>query len=296
MTTLHAQRAVAQRALTQLLLAVSASLLGCGAGSTPGDSQIAAQVNKGEISVHQVNHLLQRQPRLASEQPQLAARKVLDGLIEQELAAQAARDQGLANDPAVVQALQVAEREVLARAYQDKLATKAVGPSSDEVDGYFDSNPALFSQRRLYTLQEFAVETSASQVDQVSEAARLAKSAGEIAELLRASGKHFQTRQFVQAAEDIPIALLGAVAKLSVGQSYVVAQPGGVRIFTLLHAQSAPVDRRMADGAIVSYLQTERRREQVVQGMKLLRDAAHIRYQGSFAQAAASAASAATMN
>lgn len=280
----------------RLLAVIGAmALVGCGGAKPNADSQVAAQVNRGEISVHQVQSVLNRQTRRLAEQPETAARKVLDSLVEQELAAQAARAEGLDNDPAVVQALQVAQREVLARAYQDRLARAAVGPTSDDVDRYYDSQPALFSQRRLYTLQEFAVEAAPAQFERIGELARQATSAAEVAELLRADGARFDTRQFVQAAEDLPLGLLGPMAKLSVGQSHVVAQPGGVRVFTVLHAQLAPVDRRRASDAIAAFLRTERRREQVVQGMKSLRTTARIEYQGSFAQAPAVATSAPEM-
>ena len=75
-------------------------LAGCGKEKALDATQIAAKVNKDEISVHQVQYALQRQPRLAAVQPQTAARRVLDSLIEQELAAQAARSEGLEADPA----------------------------------------------------------------------------------------------------------------------------------------------------------------------------------------------------
>jgi len=271
------------------LLALAA-VTACGGGAKPAaaDSQVAVQVNKGEISVHQVQHVLQRQPRLLAEQPELAARKVLDSLVEQELAAQAAREQGMDNDPAVVQALQVAQREVLARAYQDRLASKAVGPTSDDVDRYYESNPALFAERRLYTLQETAVEAATpADAARVAELARQAKAPADLAESLRADNKKSQTRQFVQAAEDLPMGLLAVMSKIGVGQSHAVAQAGAVRVFTLLHAQSAPVERRRAADAIAGYLNNERRRQQVVLGMKDLRQTARITYQGSFAQASA---------
>ncbi len=271
-------------------------LAGCGEAEHAVDSQIAAQVNKGEISVHQVHHVLQRQVRFLTERPETAARKILDTLVEQELAAQAARDEGLDHDPAVIQALQIAQREVLARAYQDRLATKATGPSSDDVDRFYESQPALFRDRRLYTLQEFIVEATAAQSEGIDNLARKATSAGELTERLRANGMRFETRQFVQAAEDLPFGLLGPMSKLTTGQSLVLAQPGVARVFTLLHAQPAPVDRRRASDAIMAYLNTERRREQVAQGMKSLRQTARIEYLGSFAQASAAAASAPPAN
>ena len=261
---------------------------GCG-GDTGSDSQVAAKVNKGEISVHQVQSVLQRQSRTTREQPEHAARRILDSLVEQELAAQAARDDGLQNDPAVVQALQLAQREVLARAYQDRLASKAAGVTSDEIDSFYEGQPALFKQRRLYVLQESAVESTPAQAKEIGVLASKATSPAEIAEFVRGSAQRFETRQFVQAAEDLPFGLLLPLARLAPGQSFAVQQPGSVRIFTVIEAHLAPVDRRRAADAISSYLGTERRRELVAEGMRSLRQQARIEYVGVFAPSAASA-------
>lgn len=266
-------------------------LAGCGERGSAASTQVAVRINKGEISVHQVEQALQRQPRLMQEQPEVAARKALDGLVEQELAAQAARAEKLDQDPAVVQALQLAQREVLARAYQDRLASRAAGPTSDDIDRFYESQPALFKQRRLYVLQETAVEArEGQQAEEVASLARNSASAAELAEQLRARSLRFESRQFVQAAEDLPFGLLGALSQAAPGQSVAIIQPGAVRVFTVLHAQAAPVERRRAAEAIALYLGAERRRAAVAEGMRSLRQGAQIEFQGSFAQAASAAA------
>src|SRR5205814_9580419 len=123
-----------------------------------GDStQVAARVNDTEISLAQLQHVLQRQPRVSPERAEAQTRSVLDGIVDQELAAQAARKSGLDRDPRVVRALEAAKRHLPARAYQDVLADRATLPSSDDVDRYYDSQPALFAQRRFYSVQETLV-------------------------------------------------------------------------------------------------------------------------------------------
>jgi EpsD family peptidyl-prolyl cis-trans isomerase len=280
------------RAITSLALAaVLASVLaGCGndGGALP-DSQVAARVNKTDVSVHQIQAVMKRQSRSLADQPDAAAARVLDILVEQELAAQAGREQGLDRDPAVVQELEVARREVLARAYQDQVAARASGPSTDEVDRYYDSRPEVFAQRRLYTLKEFVVEATPAQLARIQELARQARSADELNTLLTAAALRSRTRQFVQAAEDVPLAVLGPLAKLDTGQSLVLPHAVGARIFTIVHATPAPVDRRTAGDAIAAYLTNESKRALVAQAMKTLRDGATIRYQGAFAKAAAAA-------
>jgi len=272
-------------AIAAAVLALSA----CGNDKVRDESQIAVHVNKGEISVHQVQSILQRQPRLPSASSESAASQVLEILIDQELAAQAAIKQGLEADPSVIQALQLARRETLARAYHDRVAAKAAMPSSDEIDRYYESHPALFAQRRLYTLQEFAVEADDAQIRRLSEVIKQAKSADAVAGALRDLGPHHTTRQLVHAAEDVPLALLDLLSKAAVGQSVLVPQKGGARIFSLLHAQDAPIERRLAREPISKYLVAEQKRKFVVQAMADLRKDAKLQYVGAFTKASASA-------
>lgn len=276
------------------LLVAMTLLAGCGKGKALDETQIAAKVNKDEISVHQVQYALQRQPRLASAQPQTAARRVLDSLIEQELAAQAARSEGLETDSAVVQAMEAAKREVLARAFQDRIATKAVSASTDEIERYYDSRPALFSERRLYTMQEFAMDASDDDVPRIQAALKGTKTADEIGEALGKAGMRYRARQLAQAAEDLPMNVLESVAKLAHGQSVVTQQPGSVRVYLLLQAVAAPVNRNLSKVAIEAFLLAERKRDLVTEEMKTLRDRAQITYQGTFAQAGSAASAAAS--
>jgi EpsD family peptidyl-prolyl cis-trans isomerase len=269
-------------------------LSGCGkSGPSRGaDAQVAARVNDDDITVHQVQLTLQRQLRGAPDQGDAVARRVLDQLVEQELSAQAARESGLDREPGVVQALEAARREVLARAWQDRQAATATRPGSDEVDRYFAEHPDLFAQRRIYTLQETLVEARDADQEKVEQVARASRDAGDLEDKLTAARLRFQTRQYAQAAEEVPIPLLEPLAKMGVGQSLPVRLPTTVRVYTVLHAQSAPVERRVATEPISAFLLTQRQREAVRQGMQGVRAKAHIEYRGSFAQGASAPASA----
>jgi EpsD family peptidyl-prolyl cis-trans isomerase len=280
--------------LIATVTAATLLLSGCGkSGPSRGsDAQVAARVNDDDITVHQVQLLLQRQLRGAPDQGEAAARRVLDLLVEQELSAQAARANGLDREPGVVQSLEAARREVLARAWQDRLAATATRPSTDEVDRYFAEHPALFAERRIYTLQETLVEARDAEQATVEQITRAARGVNELEDKLNAGRLRFRSRQFAQAAEDVPIAMLEPLAKLEVGESVTVRQPTAVRIYTVLHAQAAPVERRAAAEAISAYLQTERQRAAVREGMQAVRAKARIEYRGSFAPAASAPASA----
>lgn len=273
------------------VLIAAALLSACGGRGSGGDTQVAAKVNKGEISIHQVQTIVQRQPpQVAADRTERAAARVLEVLIDQELAAQAARDQGLERDPRTVQAIEAARRELLAHAYQDQIAAEVISPSSDEIDRYYEANPALFAQRRLYMLQEISVEATSAQLAQLHEVVTRARSGDELLQIMREVKLRHNVRYLAQAAEDLPLTLLEPLSRLEPGQSWLYAQAQGGRIFTVLQAQKAPIERRMASNAIGAYLLTERKRQRVATAMKGLRDSAKIEYVGSFAQTKPSAA------
>lgn len=277
---------VGAAALLALLVAA-----GCSPARDAGPpSQVVARVNGSDITVHQVQAVLQRQQRPAGA-PETAARRTLEGLVEQELAAQAARAEGLDKDPEVLQMLEVARREVLARAYQDRLAAHAPGTTSDEIDRFYDSQPALFARRRLYVLHEFQFDAAEAELERVMAVAKSARNERELGDRFGAAGLRFRERVFAQAAEDLPAGLLAQLADAEVGQTVVVPQAQLVRVVHVLHATLAPVDRRTASNVVAAYLRAERRRAEVHRGMQTLRDVAKIEFQGNFAAPAAPAAS-----
>lgn len=282
-----------RRSVLCLLGAGVVLLAGCGGGERKSDTQIAATVNKGEISVHQVQTVLQRQPRLtAADAGGTATARVLEGLIDQELAAQAARNASLEKDPRVVQSLEAARRELLALAWQESIAAKASNPSSDEIDRYYEAHPELFAQRRLYILQETSLEGTPEQLGGLPAKVAQAQSADDVAALLQQAGVRSSARAIAMAAEDLPQKLLEPLSRLEPGRSGYFAQGSTVRIYTVLEAHKAPVERRLALNAIGAYLAKDRRNEAVSQAMKELRGKAKIEYLGGFAKGAASAPSA----
>jgi len=265
--------------------ALAALVVACGDDTAVADAPVAVSINEATIPVPQIRAVLKRQPRLLDDAPETATARVVEVLVDQELAAQAAVVEGLDHDPEVAQALALATREVLARAYQEHVAAAAGEPRRAEIDRYRDSHPLLFSQRRLYMIQEFAVDATAAQAPTLDAIARRARSAEEVESMLHEAGLTHRMRRFVDAAEDVPAALLEPFAALERGQSIAVPQGPVPRIFTVLEAHAAPVERAVADEAIAAHLTAERQRRLVVPAMQALREAAQINYRGAFAKA-----------
>jgi len=257
-------------------------------------TQVAAKVGSEEISVHQINFVLSR-TNTANATPESADKlrhEVLEKLIDQQLAVEQAVEKKLDRSPEVVSQLEAARREVLARAYVQQLAAALPKPSAEETKKYYLDNPALFSERRVYNLQEIVVPATAGA--DVLEAAKAQVSAGksmeELANWLKGRSVRFGGNSATRAAEQIPLELLKTVAALKDGQTTVIANAQGLTILRLASSQSAPVAEAAALPRIEQFLANQRGAETVGKAIKDLRAKTTVTYMGDFAPGAVGAA------
>src|SRR5450755_2738320 len=250
-----ARRNGAARTLA-VALAVSATLLaGCGdKKKDKAATQTAAKVNKEEITVHQINFLLAQQRALPPEQAASASRQVLEKLIDQELTLQKAGEQKLDRDPRVVQQIEAARRDLVSRAYLEKISEGAPKPTAAEVNAYYEAHPALFKERRVYSFQEVNIEATADQVETIKKTLSEAKNFPEFVAFLKANNYRFTGNEAVRSAEQLPLANIDQFAKLKDGQAVFTARPGGAQVLNLAGSRSQPVNLQQATPAIEQFL------------------------------------------
>lgn len=293
MMTSTALRAPGRSFFTLLTaIAAAAALTACGGDKGEKASQTAAKVNKEEITVHQINFVLQRQPGLKPEQAEAASKQVLERLIDQELAVQKAQEQKLDRDPRVVQQIEAAKREIIARAYVERVGESVAKPTNEEIAKYYAEKPALFKERRIYSLQEIQIEAKPEQFEAITNKLKAAKNLSEFVEFLKANDIRFAGNQAVRAAEQLPLNSLDAIAQLKDGESRVMSTPAGLTVLVLNGSRSQPVDEAAARPAIEAFLLNQRKAEAVQKDIKALRDSSNIEYVGKFVGGPGAAASA----
>ncbi len=263
-------------------------LTGCGGGDKKDKaaSQTAAKVNKEEITVHQINNVLQQQRGLKPEMAASASVQVLERLIDQELAIQKAQEQKIDRDPRVVQQIETARREIIARAYIDKVGSGAPKPTPAEIKAYYDSKPALFSERKIYSFQELSIDADADQTKTLREALAAAKDVNAFVGYLKANNYKFGGNQSSRAAEQLPLSSLDEIAQMKNGQALFSVTSKGVQVTVLAGTKDQPVDEVRAQPAIEQFLLNERKRKLVEDDLKALRKASKIEYVGDYANGA----------
>ena len=279
--------------LSLIALLTSAALLAaCGDKKEKGASQTAAKVNKAEVTVHQINFVLQQQRNLRPEQADAASKQILERLIDQELALQKADDLKIDRDPRVVQQLEAAKREIIARAYLEKVGEAAPKPTPEEIKKYYDEKPALFKERRVYSIQEIGIEAKPEQVAGLRTQLGVSKNINEFVEFLKANEFKFAGNQAVRAAEQLPLQSLDAFAKMKDGQAILNQGPNGVQVVVLASSRSQPVTEEQARPAIEQFLLNDRKRKLIEEDVKKMRAESKIEYVGKFGEGTPGAAAA----
>jgi EpsD family peptidyl-prolyl cis-trans isomerase len=276
------------------LLGVALGLAACGSKDVEKPvGQIAAKVNSGEISVHQLNYVLTR-TGASNASPEIAPkirREVLDKLIDQELAVEKAVEKKLDRSPEVLMAIDSARREILARAYIEQVTGGTSKPTVDEAKKYYSENPQLFSERRIYNIQEIVLPAAAGVSDELRSMLDSGKSMEDIANWLKSKDIKFAAGSATRPAEQLPLELLPKIHPLKVGQGLVIQGPQSVTVMRLAGSQSAPVSEEAALPRIQQFLGNRRTSEAAKQELKALKDKAKITYMGEFSDSSTSAAS-----
>ena len=283
------------RSTLPLLVILLASLVGvaaCGNKDKDKDkaaSQTAAKVNKEEITVHQINFILGQQRALPPEEAASSSRQILERLIDQELALQKAGEQKLDRDPRVVQQIEASRRDIIARAYVEKIGQGAPKATPQEVTAYYEAHPALFSGRRVYNLQEVVVDAAPDQIEGLKAALAGSKTFPDFVAYLKEKAFKYAGNDAVRTAEQLPMADLDRIAAMKDGQAIFNLRPGGVAVVSLARSRTQPVNEEQAKPAIEQFLLNERKRKLIADDLAALRGSAKVEYVGQFAADAARA-------
>lgn len=274
----------ASRLLLLSLLLGLISACGHKQSESHADSQVVAKANDAEISIHQLNFQLARLGKLDEKQAKQVAPELLKRLVNQELMKQEAVKAELDRDPRVLQAIEASKTEILAQAFLERELAKATKPSEKEIDAFYQSHPELFSERRLYKLQEIAVVTSPSEADKIRSGLQGITDINQIAQWLKTNNYTFNANTNVRAAEQLPLNLLAKLYKMKDGEYVVVDSEKSVNIVHIGGSESKPISREQATPLIEQFHLNQSRTKLAQTLIENQTKSAKVEYYGEFAQ------------
>jgi EpsD family peptidyl-prolyl cis-trans isomerase len=265
------------------LIGIAIALSACGrADGQKAASQVAAKVNGGEITVHQINSVIAGSNRIPPDEAKQAAAQTLERIIDQELLVQKALKDKLDRDPQVMQSIEDAKRQILARAYIERAAAGSSTESREEIRKFYQENPALFERRRIYRVHELVVVAPREKLDTLKAATAGAKSLQDVAGWLKSQKLAFQVAMSNRPAEQIPLEILPRVSEMREGQIAVIPTSRGASVVQLLQAQEASLSEQQATPIIEQYLHSRKQLAVAQAEVRKLRQQARIEYVGEF--------------
>lgn len=269
-----------------VLTAVAVLLSACEKPAPGAQSETVATVAGDKISQAELDLAVSRLGTLDEAQTAEAKRKLLQALIDQRLVAQAAQKAGIDKDPAVAIAVAQASRQALAEAYVERNFKDVAKPTEDEIAAYYNAHPELFSERRIYRVQELDLQVEPARVAEIEAQLTGSHSMGDFVNWVKEQGIDGKTAVAVKPAEQIPTPLLGRLSQMKDGQVTVFStRPGQLLIQQLLESQLQPVSLKQAHDVIERALMVQKRKELLEADMKKLREAAKIEYSSAYAPA-----------
>jgi peptidyl-prolyl cis-trans isomerase C len=274
------------RSLTPAMLGVAvlaAALAGC--GNRGSGSQVVAKVGESEITVSQLSQALHA--RGLDNTNATATREAVDSLINEQILVDSATSNKLDRDPAVVQALERARRQVLARAYVERMVFPTEAISAAEQVEFYKKHPELFEHRRMFQVTTFSVKAG-DVTDELRSALAPLQTPEAIEQLLTAKGVSHDTQSLTRGSEQLPFEDLPRFTAAKVGD-LVFLQPHESRMAIMLiqgvHESPIGVDR--AQPIIQQYLVNTRNARALEDHLKQARAAAKIAYFDTVTAAAA---------
>jgi len=258
-------------------------LAGCSGTDKKAETQVVAKVNGKEVTVHQLNFLLQRLGSMDEKQAKEARTLVLNTLVEQEALVQKAVDAKVDRDPKVVQALDAARRQILAQAYLDK-QLQGTAPSAEEVRQYFEQHPDLFTHRKVFRFNEIIALPRAEQMESVQEKIKHSgNNLVAVANWLKEQKIPVRASVAEHSSEQLPADILPRLVQMKEGEITTLNTQGGLGVLQFVSMREQPVTQDQAKPFIERFLVNQKRVELAKAEIKRVRDAAKVEYVGAFA-------------
>jgi len=265
-------------------------LVACGKGEGgKSPTQVAARVDSTEISMHQINQVMKTAKNVTAENAPKVRQEILEKLIDQQIILDKAEKDNLDRTPEVMLAVEAAKKEIIARAYLQKLVSSSIKVNDAEIKKYYDEHPGLFAKRRIYNLQDIGIESNPELLATLKDDVAKQKSMQEIADALKGKGIKFSGGSYNRPAEQIPLDILPKLQDTKDGETIIVGMGPATHVIRVVKTQSAPIDLNAATPFIRNYFMNIRGKEFVESEMKKLRKEAKVEYMGDFAAATASA-------
>lgn len=251
-----------------------------GACERKPEGQVVAVVNGDEITQGEVAEELKGANLPQGTDQAVVRQAAVQSLVQRRLLAAAARDDGVAKDPAfLVQRKQLEERLLVQFLAQRAVRTMA-RPDPGEVNAYIAANPGAFADRVIWTVNR--LRFAAPKDQGLMKAIEGEHSVDAIVARLRGAGISFNQDVSRLDSAGLKADAYAKIASLPAGEPFVQHQNGWVSVGAVVGKEPVPVTGDAARNVATDRLVSQRVNARLESRLKTLKAAAKIEYQKGF--------------
>jgi EpsD family peptidyl-prolyl cis-trans isomerase len=236
-------------------------LLGaCGGDKTP-KGQVAATVNKDEITLIDLRNEMGSYRAPDPKTQKLAERAALDQIVTRKLLAEAARKQKLDKTPEYAQAKEKLDETLLIRQWQERIVKSVPAPSKDEIERFVAGHPDLYTAHKVLLIDQIRMPrvNDAQLFNQL----RPLNSLEEVAQLLASKKIPFQQGAGEVDTLQVPPDVVAKLLSLPAGEVFVLPQGELLVIGKIREVQVRPLPADVPAKHAQQLLKQTRTRETV---------------------------------
>ena len=235
---------------TIIALGTAIMLAGCGgkaedSGEMLEKGQVVATVGGKDVTVYELNAELQgKQLPTDPKQRKRAEQAALQQIVSRKILADIALERKLDKSPGYLLQERRARDALLVQMLQQQIASQVPRPTRQDAGRFIEQNPALFAERKIFTLDQIAFAQPAS-LDTLKHLGPL-KTLTEVEQQLTRDNVKFERQPAALDSLSVPPALLKQITALPPGEVFVVPSRGGVltaNVITASRVESFGGDR-----------------------------------------------------
>ena len=260
------------------LAATALLVAGCDREAT---GQVAAVVNGEEITLQEVNAELGAVEIPEGVEREKAQQAALQRIVERRLLAQAAREEGLDQDPDFLLRERQLEEALLVQMFSQKLDRAIAVPSEREIDAFIKDNPGMFEGRKVFAIDRIQFPMPADR--SVLRALEDDHSMDAVAAKLESLGVRFQRQPAQMDTARLGQERVNRILSLPAGEPFVLPEGGVVTVASLTGQQAAPIAGADARPIAVQAMRNRALNDSLRQRLDAEKSKAEIKYQSNLA-------------
>jgi peptidyl-prolyl cis-trans isomerase C len=201
----------------------------------------------------------------------------MEALIDSQLLQEEAIRNKLDRDPVVQRAIAQANTDILAQAHLQRKAAALAAPTVADIEGYLAAHPELFSERKLFQIEQIVLD-SKDFTPALKQRIDRAASIEQVAKWLDERAVHYTRARLARNSAELAPALLARLKTMRKHQLFVVVAGPETTLDALRDVTPAPVPQAAALAQADAILRQEGRARADQMEIKRLRAQAKIAY------------------